>query len=354
LIRGELLEANDDLANAISEYEQAVSLRPDDYVLWLVLARAQEMNGNRDQAIAAARLAIPLAPFYAQPHWQLGNILLRAGQTDEAFSELSRAAASSPSLQPALMDLAWQFTKGDGPSIIRLVNPQTPESFRALAVFLGKRGAFADAMAMFKAAGDDAEGLKARRQFVAELISQAKFNDAYRVWTMNHAGTSDVSAPKLSDPGFEQESDLEDPGFGWRVEKKVPSINFSLDNNAAKEGQSSLKVDFSGEADPGSPIISQLVLVKPKTPYRLRFFVRQQDIVSGGLPEIMVLDARTHGSVAETQPFQRTSNGWNEITLDFISTDTEAVQISLQRERCASPCPIFGHLWLDDFSLTAR
>src|SRR5436309_16007719 len=37
LIRGELLEANDDLTAAIAEYQVAAELRPDDYVLWLML-----------------------------------------------------------------------------------------------------------------------------------------------------------------------------------------------------------------------------------------------------------------------------------------------------------------------------
>ena len=41
LLRGALLEANDDLASAIIEYEQATALRPEDYVLWLTLARAR-------------------------------------------------------------------------------------------------------------------------------------------------------------------------------------------------------------------------------------------------------------------------------------------------------------------------
>jgi hypothetical protein len=48
----------------------------------------------------AARQAIPLAPDYAEPHYQLGNILVRAGQTEEGFKELQLAAASNPTLFP--------------------------------------------------------------------------------------------------------------------------------------------------------------------------------------------------------------------------------------------------------------
>src|SRR5260221_10416803 len=89
-IRATIL-AGTDLPASISEYEQAALSRPDDYVLWLSLARARELNGDPAGAVSAARQAVPLAPYYAEPHYQLGNILLRAGQREEAFKELRLA-----------------------------------------------------------------------------------------------------------------------------------------------------------------------------------------------------------------------------------------------------------------------
>src|ERR1041385_3346272 len=85
-VRATILEASD-LPAAVQEHYEAVKARPDDYALWLSLARALELNGDSESAIAAARQAIPLAPAYAQPHYQLGNLLLRAGRTAEAFAE---------------------------------------------------------------------------------------------------------------------------------------------------------------------------------------------------------------------------------------------------------------------------
>src|SRR2546425_5934289 len=78
-VRGTVLEARNDMRGAAAAYSQAVLFRPDDCVLWLGLARTQELNGETDDAVAAARRSVPLAPYYAQPHWQLGNILLRVG-----------------------------------------------------------------------------------------------------------------------------------------------------------------------------------------------------------------------------------------------------------------------------------
>ncbi len=85
-VRATILESID-LPGAVAEHYQAALTRPDDYVLWLSLARACELSGDSTAAIAAAKQAAPLAPDYAEPHYQLGNILLRAGQTDEAFKE---------------------------------------------------------------------------------------------------------------------------------------------------------------------------------------------------------------------------------------------------------------------------
>src|SRR5437016_11012647 len=43
-LRGTLLLEDNDLPRAIKDYEQAAALRPDDYVLWLSLAHARELN----------------------------------------------------------------------------------------------------------------------------------------------------------------------------------------------------------------------------------------------------------------------------------------------------------------------
>src|SRR6476620_3487927 len=111
-VRATILEASD-LSGAIAEHHQAALARPDDYVLWLSLARAHKLNGDTAAAVAAAREAAPLAPDYAEPHYQLGNILLRAGQTDEGFNELRLAGASNPTLMPGVVDLAWTVSGGN-------------------------------------------------------------------------------------------------------------------------------------------------------------------------------------------------------------------------------------------------
>jgi tetratricopeptide (TPR) repeat protein len=356
LIRGGLLQAKGNVSAAVDEYARAVSLRPADYILWLNLAHARELTGDKEGAIAAATNAVDLAPRYARPHWQLGNILVRAGRVDEGFSELRVTGASYPSLLPAFIDLAWQLSGGNVQYVVQATKPRAPEAYKALADYFRKRGQTAEAIAMFRAAGDAGGNAFAqeRRAYLAELIAAKKYNDAQALWRIAHPPPGDLKPdePWFFDPGFEQESDLDEPGFGWRSGDKAEYVNLSLDAGEPKSGRLSLQILFSGNSDPGQPVISQLVSVSPRTHYQLRFAARTQEIVSGGLPGVMVIDAGSAQVLAQSGPLPQTSDGWRDYTIDFTTLETsEAIQIKLQRGPCASACPIFGRLWLDSFSL---
>jgi len=352
-LRAALLEANSDLPAVIGEYQKAAQLRPDDYVLWLNLARARELNGEMDQALAAARQAVPLAPYYAQPHWQLGNLLVRAGQREEGFKELRLAAASDPTLLPGIIDLAWQLSRGDVKSVEQDIEPQSAESYKALAEYFRKHGEVAEATRMFGAAGNDAEVLRAREQYVNELISAKRFKDAYELWSIGRGLSSSGALGAIVDPGFEQESNLDEPGFGWRATVRAPSLALSLDSSNPREGRSSLRVDFNGESNANAPIISQLVLVLPRTQYQLRLAFRTEDLVSGGRPGVLITDPSDNKVLGQTGALPQTTEGWRETKIDFTTGEsTTTIQIALQREPCGTTqCPIFGRLWLDDFEL---
>ena len=352
LIRGAILEANNELPAAISEYKIATALRPDDYVLWLSLARASELSGNSAGAIAAATQAVPLAPYYAQPHWQLGNLLIRAGQREEGFKELRLAGASNPTLLPGTIDLAWQLSAGDAQFVLRVIAPQSPESHQALADYFRKRGQVAEAIASYSSAGSEAE--TTRQQFLAELLAAKRFKDAYSLWLIGGQSGSRGSGDGigiLSAAGFEQEINLDEPGFGWHRANKAESVLLSMDVANPREGRASLSVEFKGDSEPGVPIISQLVLVAPNAHYQVSFAARAESIVSGGLPRVVVMDASDNQVLGSPINLPQQTGGWQDYTIDFNSKGT-AILISCTRANCTnSPCPIFGRLWLDNFSL---
>jgi tetratricopeptide (TPR) repeat protein len=346
-VRATILEPTD-LPTAISEYRQAALARPEDFVLWLSLARASEMNGDTAGAIAAARQAVPLAPDYAEPHYQLGNILLRAGQKDDAFKELRLAGASNPTLLPGIIDLAWRVSGGNVQFVTRAIEPGTPATYQALGQYFRQRQEVGATIAMFVAAGSAAE--QDRRSYLGDLIRAKRFNDAAYLWKV---GRQDGAAPGVMvDPGFEQESNLKDPGFGWRLGEKDTGFHLSLDTDKPRQGRSSLKIEFNGDSDPSSPVISQLVLVDPGVHYQLHFAAKSEGLVSGGLPLVVVTDAGDNKVLGQSDRLP-TTDGWREYTFDFVvGPSASAIRIELQRQACSkSPCPIFGRLWLDNFLL---
>lgn len=353
LIRGQILEANGDLASAIAEYKTSASLRPQDYVLWLMLARALELNGERQEAINAARMAVPLAPAYAQPHWQLGNLLLRGGQSNEAFAELKLAAASDPAFQQSVMDLAWQFSNGSVAFVKQIVPPANPATYLALAEFFAARAQTEEATAMFANAGTDPAALAARRRIITELIATKKFAAAEELWRIGRTANTGGDSGVIVNGSFEEETNLDEPGFDWRRENAATTIGQSLDDQNPRQGKVSLRIDFKGNSDPAAAILSELVLVSPAAHYRLQFAARAEALTSGGLPFVRITDAATSDLIAESDLSQANA-AWRDFAVDLTTgQSTSAIRIALQRRPCsAGPCPIFGRLWLDAFALT--
>jgi hypothetical protein len=346
-VRATILQVSD-LPSAIKDYNQAAITRPNDYVLWLSLARAYELNGEVAAAVTAARQAIPLAPAYAEPHYQLGNILVRAGQTQEGFKELQLAAASNPTLFPGIIDLAWNFSGKDPNLLLHSINPKNASDYFALASYFRERKEIKLAVDMYAAAGDLAQD--ERRSYSYELIVAKKFQEAQRLWKQGHPNAA--GSGSLFDGGFEQESDLTEPGFGWRLGERVEGLDLKLDPTDPREGGASLRIEFSGHSDPMSPVLGQLVLVEPRTNYRLQFAMRSEKLVSGGGPLLILTDAASEKVLSASEQFPNATNGWRDYSIDFATEEgTTALHLTLRRNCASSPCPIFGRLWLDNFSL---
>lgn len=353
LIRGEILQSQENFDEAIHEYEQAVALRPRDYVLWIVLGFARDEANNQEGAISALQEAIRLAPDYAEPHWQLGNVLLRAGRLDEAFVEMRRAAESDRSFLPQLIDLAWNIYQADVPSVERAVQPQSSAARLALARYAAKHGKALDAARIFRtiegAAAED------RRALVTELLASKQFNVAYDIWLTGQGEAERHSSSGFTDGGFEEQINFDDPGFGWQIARTPEAVRVSIDKAQPHAGTNSLRLDWSGDSNPGSPVISQLILVEPNARYRVRFAARSEELVTGGLPLIAIIDAGSKDSreIAQSDALSPKTAPWQDYNVEFATgKETQAVLVVLRRQNCsAGPCPVFGRLWLDDFSL---
>jgi hypothetical protein len=342
-------------AESAAALERGVALRPADYFLWLQLGLLRDQLGDTGAGIAALDEAIRLAPFYARPRWQRGNVLLRAGRYEAAFKDLSEAAHSNPELIPGLINLAWAISKGDAKLTEEWAEIKTSERRVAFAKFLAGQGRGNEAVAQFMAVGNFPEDV--RTQLVQQLIAKGAFEAAFEVWNFGREVEpgSEQSQTRIYDGGFESPLTFDEIGFGWRVPRNLKGATFSLSSSQPQSRSKNLKVDFAGDSNPSTELVSQLVLVKPSQRYQINFASRSEDVVSGGLPLVVVTDAGGDKKrLGQSAPLpERGMRDWHVSSFEFAtSPTTTAVILSLQRQTCSTlPCPIFGSISLDSFSV---
>ncbi len=331
---------------ALRAFEQAVALKPRDYVLWLQLGRARDIARQEQQAIAPMQEAARLAPYYAQPGWQIGNLLFRLGQTDEGLREMRRAAASDGDLFPSFIDLAWSAKDNNAAAMVAAVQPNNPAEHFILANYLLAKKQLPEAVTQMHAVTtlNDAQ----RRQLSGNLINAGAYREAYEVWT---------GRPPNSDPfingGFEEDVKAGETYFGWLWENSTAGVSFARDSNQPHTGQYSFRISYKNQTEAGQGILRQTLPVEAKTHYRLSFAARTADIKTGGNPQLTLTDLNEPGRALATPITIQAAGGWQNYSFAFTTgAATSGITIYLVREKCPTlACPIFGNLWLDSFTL---
>ncbi|MDX6528343.1 MAG: Tetratricopeptide repeat [Blastocatellia bacterium] len=358
--RAEVLQRVEDYQQARDEFQRAVQMRPRDYYLWMLLGVARDETADQAGALRALQQSVALAPAYAQPHWQLGNLLLRLSQLDQAFVELRQAAQANPSLWPNVADLAWGVYGHDADAVVRTIRPETDTARMALALFFAREKQGAAAVDQFRAIRVKPD--KTTESLLDTLLGSKQFPEAYEVWAslrgvpVTKGALTDAAT--IRDGGFEDVLTVGQTGFGWQITPDVVNVTMSIDEGAHQAGSRSLRVDFRGNSNPVAPLFTQMVLVQPRTRYHLGLAALSKDFVSAADPMITLIDASDSNKVvlAQSPPLRSDPNVWREFAIDFTTNvDTQAIVIKFARQACASdPCPAFGTVWLDSVSMERR
>nr|AFK79141.1 unknown protein [uncultured bacterium F39-01] len=337
-------------ASAKLDLERAVSLRPKDDYLWLELGNVRDDLDDTSGAQVALDQAVKWAPYYAHTRWQRANLKLRMGQYDEAFDEFRSAAASNPTFYPNLIDLAWGLSRGDVSAteqMVQIVDDSQRLQFARFLVRKGKGRESLDQLSLIK--GPVSED--SSRDILRQLYTTKCFREAFELW--NVGKNSSQLPPILIDGGFEGDITFDATGFGWLISSDQQKVSLSQDAAERDTGNRSLHVRFEGESSPGSQLMTQTLVVNREQRYRLSFAVKTNALVSGGLPVVAISDVDGKHVIAKSEHFPETTSGWQQMSFEFRSLpDSDAVVLSLQRNGCPSnPCPIFGSIWLDSFSI---
>jgi hypothetical protein len=237
-----------------------------------------------------------------------------------------------------------------------MLQPETDSTRLALALFFAKHDQSAAAAQQFllsKEASDPrAEVL------LDELLKDRAFSDAYQVWARMRGVSATNSGNAFFDGGFEGWLVTGQAGFGWQITPSITNVEMSVDTSEHQSGGRSLRIEFRGNSNSATSLVTQLILVKPQTHYRIGFAALSRDFVSVAVPIITIRDASDPKGLmlAQSPPLSPDKNGWRSFALDLTTNAmTQAIVVSLARQDCTNdPCPAFGSLWLDSFEIEAR
>src|SRR5215213_6310858 len=250
----------DQQAQAIPEYEKAVSLSPNDYRFWMSLGTAQEQVGNDAQSELALKRAVALAPAYAYPRWYLGNLYLRAGRYDEAFAELRLASQADPELMPQLFNLVWEIYSND-PEALKNAVGQNAAARAYFAFYLLGRKRADDGLRLWNDLSSDEKRTNKDTgdKMVKHLITELRYHDALQVWNDINGEKSRMEIDKIFDGSFEEAVIYApDTVFGWYV-RGAPQMHIGIDPNKGHNGERSLRLVFQVRTNIQDLNASQLI-----------------------------------------------------------------------------------------------
>jgi tetratricopeptide (TPR) repeat protein len=341
------------LADAVHEYEIAVTLSPNDYRYWMELGRGLEAAGDSAGGERALGHAVELAPAYSLPRWYFGNLLLREGKVDEAFRQLARAGETDPQILPQVFNLAGQVFGDDVEAIAQAACPSAAMRVR-LAIYLAGRQKFAEAVRVWSGTQNRNNEGELAEELKKQLIGAKQFHDALVVMREFESGTGKLPVPEqFMNGGFEDGSALtSSDSFGWSI-ASGPSAQMTVDAQP-HSGHASLRIVFRAPTKLSVIHVSQTIVVEPDTQYHFECWARTNDLTTGRAPQITILSAADNATLTSSPPLPTGTNDWQRIGLDFkTKPKSDGVIVKLTRQPCddASVCPIFGTVWYDDFNL---
>ncbi|MBX3279257.1 MAG: tetratricopeptide repeat protein [Acidobacteria bacterium] len=340
-------------ARAETAAGRAVDLTPARYDYHLLLAAAREQRGDVSGAEAALREALARSPERTEIHWRLANLLLRAGKLPDALPHFARAAEAQPRLLTQILSLVWNISGGNIDALEAAAG-STPKARSDLAFFLLRRDRVDASIRVFESipltsrlASDETA------PYITGLMNLGRLEEARRVWGGLVAHSAEDLESRVWNPGFEIDPHPID-NFDWKLSSNKWA-RVSIDPAAGRSGSRSLRIDFLGVDTPRlDSEIRQQILVAPGRRYRLRCFVKTQDLVIREGPRLAVTSIDGSVQYALSAPIARGTIGWTEISLEFTAPKAPpTVMISVKRIPVFSyDEPARGALWLDDFSVT--
>ncbi len=340
------------ISETAKNFEIVNRLSPYDYRWWVELGRAREQAEEFDLAEKAYLRALEIAPHYTYPHWQLGNFYLRRNRSDEAFAELKKAAENNSIYRDQVFSIAWDYYEKDTARLEQIAGDSS--SVRAsLAKFYASKERAEDSLRIWNTLSEeDRQTNTAIAKIIAQAFYEKKIFRQAIEFVRGLGIEPEAKTETIQNASFERPiGNIQETYFGWKV-APIEKIDVKLDPTQKHEGSRSLRVSFNGYAEPTLYHIYQYVTVEPSANYRLTFWVRTENLKSGGMPALEISNANDDKIVVTSESFSTGTIEWQAVKLEFTApVNAEAVVIRTVRAFCGINCPIFGTMWYDDFKL---
>jgi len=149
------------LREAAAEYQRALAVAPDDWVLHHNLARLLRRLGDLEGAAKSCQEVIRLLPHSSEPRVQLGVLLTEQGRAEEALRHIDEALRLKPGSVPAINGRGLALARqGQHDAAIReyeralRIEPHSGEAHLNLGIALSTQGRTNDARRHFRQALD--------------------------------------------------------------------------------------------------------------------------------------------------------------------------------------------------------
>ena len=343
----------DSADRSVKMFEELIRMSPNDFRWWIELGRAYEQAEVPENAEAAFRRAVELAPSYTFPHWQFGNFYLRQNRSEDAFVELRKTTERSHVYREQVFSLAWDYFDKD-PAQVEALAADTPDVRATLALFYAARGSADNALRVWNTLTDEQKeaNIETAKRIARGLFEKRRFRESL-AFSVQTKIDPDSQPEAVTNGGFEKFlGNPEDNIFGWHI-YRGEKLDILPDSNVKYEGAKSLRLSFRGYLKPELHNTVQVIAVEPGARYRLSFMVRTDNLRSGGPPILQVLSGKENVGIGTSEPFAPGSADWKQLTIDFTApSDFDGVLIRTGRVGCGEECPISGTIWYDDFRLT--
>jgi tetratricopeptide (TPR) repeat protein len=364
-----------DIAQAMRDYRQALSLNPRLGQAWADLALCYEQTGDDAGAESALEKACATRTYSPVIRWQAGNFYLRRGHLEKMYQSFKLACEYDREKLAIAIDMAWRAD----PDHARILQKLIPDSIQANLQYLDylvSRDELELARPVWERclAGEIPTDFEFKPgvsfAYIDHLLAKGRVPEALRIWdealeksgTGLHdtrfqsglSGAGDGQAPLNLMWNGSFENDPLRGGFDWRY-PEMPAVKFQIDLQDRIEGLKCMKITFGGTNIAFSHL-GQIVPVPRPGNYVLEYFLKAEGLSTDQTPYFSVTGYPEPRCASLRTGMFPASTPWRKETVTFaVNEGCPAIRLTLQRDRSAKfDNELKGTLWLDNIKIYAE